>query len=158
MTIESDAKFEENLTCGLKYDLRNSSNFPQSTRKSQNWDFDGIRLSKIENVWAWNLQGSYVSCQRRMMQNLKRNWIVSSKLTWRIWRTLTWALENLEDLYFNGLLLAKVYNAWAKKVHRSYVWWHGRLMQNLKENWLVLLKMKWRIWQIFTGWKIAISF
>ena len=37
-----------------------------------------------------------------------------------------------------------------KKVQRSYVWLHWRLMQNLKENWLVLSKMTWRIWQIFT--------
>ena len=55
----------------------------------------------------------------RMMQNLKKNWIVSSKLTWGIWRILTWALENLKYLRFNGLLLTKVYNVWAKKVQRS---------------------------------------
>ena len=50
-----------------------------------------------------------------MMQNLKRNWLVSSKLTWGIWRILTRALENLKNLHFNGLLLNKVYNVWAKK-------------------------------------------
>ena len=37
-----------------------------------------------------------------------------------------------------------------KKVQRSYIWLHWRLMQNLKENWLVLSKMTWKIWQIFT--------
>ena len=37
------------------------------------------------------------------------------------------------------MLLTKVYNVWAKE----------SLMQNLKENWLVLSKMTWRIWQIF---------
>ena len=36
------------------------------------------------------------------------------------------------------------------KVHRSHVWLHWGLMQNLKENWLVFSKMTWRIWQIFT--------
>ena len=36
-----------------------------------------------------------------------------------------------------------------KKVQRSYVWWHWLLMQNLKENWLALSKMTWRIWKIF---------
>ena len=34
-----------------------------------------------------------------------------------------------------------------KIVQRSYVWWHRRLMQKFKENWLVLSKMTWRIWQ-----------
>ena len=48
------------------------------------------------------------------MQNLKRNWLVSSKLTLGMWRILTRALENLKHLHFNGLLLAKVYNVWAK--------------------------------------------
>ena len=50
-----------------------------------------------------------------MVQKLNRNWLVSSKLTWGIWQILTWALEILEDLHFNGLLLTKVYNGWAKK-------------------------------------------
>ena len=50
MTLKSDAKFEEKLTCGLENDLRNLTNFQQSSRKFQNWDFDGIFLCKVENV------------------------------------------------------------------------------------------------------------
>ena len=88
---------------------------PEHVRKSKNWVFSWVLLSKVENVWAWNLQESYVSWEWRMMQNLKRNWLASSKLTWEIWRILTWALENLKNLHFNGLLLTKVYNVWAKK-------------------------------------------
>ena len=42
MTLTSDAKFEEKLTCGLQNDMRNMENFHQSARKSQNWDFDEI--------------------------------------------------------------------------------------------------------------------
>ena len=57
--IEERCKFEEKLTCGLKNDLRNLANFHQSTWKSQNWDFDGILLSKVEKVWPWNSQRSY---------------------------------------------------------------------------------------------------
>ena len=50
MTLKSDAKFEEKLTCGWENDMRNLSNFCQSTQKSQRWDFHGILLSKVENV------------------------------------------------------------------------------------------------------------
>ena len=50
MTLKSDTKFEEKLTCGLENHARNLANFYQSTGKSQNWDFDGILLSKVENV------------------------------------------------------------------------------------------------------------
>ena len=82
-------------------------------------------LSKAENKWNENLQRGYVWWwQWRMMKNLKRNWLVVSKLTWGIWRILTRALENLKNLHFNGLLLTKVYNVWAKKVQRSYISWH----------------------------------
>ena len=50
MTLESDAKFKEKLTCGLENDMRNLENFDQSIRKSQIWDLDGILFSKVENV------------------------------------------------------------------------------------------------------------
>ena len=31
MTLKSDAKFQEKLTCGLENDMSNTSNFHQST-------------------------------------------------------------------------------------------------------------------------------
>ena len=48
MLPKSHAKFEETLTSGLENDIRNLGNFHQSTRKFQNWDLDGILLSKVE--------------------------------------------------------------------------------------------------------------
>ena len=50
MTLESDGKFEEKLTCRLENDMRNLANIHQSTRKSQNWDFHWVLLYKVENV------------------------------------------------------------------------------------------------------------
>ena len=47
MKLKSDAKFEEKLTRGSENDRRNLANFHLSTWKSQNWDFDGILLSKV---------------------------------------------------------------------------------------------------------------
>ena len=84
-----------------------------------------------------------------MMQNWKRHCLAVSRLTWEIWRILQRALKILKNLYFNGLFLMKIYNVWAEKFQRSYVRWPWRLMQNFKENWLVLSKMTWRIWKIF---------
>ena len=52
ITLKGDAKFEEKLTGGLENDRMNLVNFHHSTWKSQNWDFDGILLSKVENAWA----------------------------------------------------------------------------------------------------------
>ena len=35
MTMNNDAKFEEELTCQFKIDMRNSTNFDLSTQESQ---------------------------------------------------------------------------------------------------------------------------
>ena len=99
---------------------------PEHVQKSKNWVFSWVLLSKVENVWAWNLQGSYVSWEWRMVQNLKRTWLVNPKFISGIWQTLTRALKNLKNLNFNELLLTKVDNVWAKKIQRSYVWLHRR--------------------------------
>ena len=37
-----------------------------------------------------------------------------------------------------------------KKVQRSYLSWHWRMIQNLVRNQLLLLKLTWGIWQIWT--------
>ena len=115
IALKIDTKFEGKLACATKIDMRNLADFHQSTWKSPNWDLDGSLLSKVENVWALNLLGSYVSWQWRMMKNLKRDWLVSSKLTWWIWQIVAGTLKNLKNLHFNRLLLTKVNNIWAKK-------------------------------------------
>ena len=50
MALKSGTKFEKNLSCGLENDMKNLPNSYRSTWKSQNWEFDGIHLSKVENV------------------------------------------------------------------------------------------------------------
>ena len=45
------------------------------------------------------------------------------------------------NLYFDRPLLLKVCKILAKRVHRSYVSWPWRLIQNLKKNWLF---QKWQ--------------
>ena len=123
--------------------------FGCSSKISPNLYFDRLLLLKVYKISAKKVQRSHVSWLWRGIQNLKKNWFVVSKLT-RIWRVLTWALENLKKLRFDRLLMCKLFNAWPKKVERSYLSWHWRVMQNLKKNWLVVWKMAWGIWQIFT--------
>ena len=52
MALNIDTKFEGKLTFAFKNYTRNWEKFHQSTRKSQNWDFVGILLSKVENLRA----------------------------------------------------------------------------------------------------------
>ena len=49
MALNIDATFEGKLTCAFKNDMRNSAS-PEHVRRSKNCDFDGILLSKVENV------------------------------------------------------------------------------------------------------------
>ena len=37
MTLKSDAKFKEKITCGFKYDMRNFANFLPDIQKSKNF-------------------------------------------------------------------------------------------------------------------------
>ena len=114
---------------------------PEHVWKSEHWNFDGILLSKVENLWAQNFQGKFVWWQWRMIQNLKRNWLVSSKLTQEIWQILTRALENPKNVHFNRLLLIKVCSAWAKKSIEELCLMALNLIQNLKETGLCFLKI-----------------
>ena len=50
MTMKNDAKFEEELTCHFKVDMRNLTNFDRSTRKSQKFVLNGLLLTKVYNV------------------------------------------------------------------------------------------------------------
>ena len=89
--------------------------WPEQSKVSKIFHLNGLLLTKIYNFWAKNLQRSYIAWHWRMMQNLKKNWLASSKLTWGFWRMLAWALENPKHLHFNVLLLTKVYNVRGKK-------------------------------------------
>ena len=72
MTMKDYAKFEEELTCHFKVDMRNLTNFDLST--------NGFLLSKVYITWTKKVLMSYLSWNWRGMQNLERNWLVVSKL------------------------------------------------------------------------------
>ena len=51
MTMKNGAKFEEDLTCQFKIDMRNLMNFDLSTQKSKNLNFNNdLLLTKAYNV------------------------------------------------------------------------------------------------------------
>ena len=55
-------------------------------------------------------------------------------------QTFDYLGEISPNLYFNGLILLRVYKILAEKLKRSYVSWHWRVRKNLKKNWLVVRK------------------
>ena len=104
-----------------------------------------------------------MSWQWRMIQNLKRNWLVVSKLTWGIWQILTqhlkvsniftlmcsfWAKYILFELKKYSQIIyydtEEGYKVWKKKLTcendmRNLADFHspeqGRIMENLKRKW-----------------------
>ena len=56
MTLRSDAKFKEKLTCGFKYGMRILVNFHPTIQKSRNLHFDVLVLSIAYKVSAKNVQ------------------------------------------------------------------------------------------------------
>ena len=50
MTMKNNAKFEEELTCHFKTDMRNLTNFNSSTRKSKNFALYMTPLTEVYNV------------------------------------------------------------------------------------------------------------
>ena len=83
----------------------------QALKSLKTFHFNGLLLSKIYIVWTKKLQRGYLSWHWRMMQNLERNWLVVSKLTWGIWQILAQTLESQK----NCTLMSSF---WAK-----YIYW-----------------------------------
>ena len=122
---------------------------------------DHLKVSKIFTlmgsfwvyiVWAKKVQRSYLSWHWRGMQNSKRNrLVVYFKIDMRNFDKF-WPehLKVSKKFPFNWLFLSKVYIVWAKRVQRSYLSWHWRVIQNLETTRLVVLKLTWGIWHIFT--------
>ena len=165
MTLKCDAKFKEKLTCGLENDTRNMAIFHQDT-----WDFglcwDPFIQSRI--CMGLKFTEELLSWQWRMMQNLKRNWLVVSKLTWRIWQILIRALKSLKNLHFNELLFwAKKYRGvmfhdseeWCEIWRKTDLWfgkWYEEFGKFLPEHSKVLKVGLW--WEPAWAWTLKRSY
>ena len=77
MTLKGDAKFKRKQTRGLKNDTKNLVNFHASSGKSENFHFDGLLLSKECKVFGEKVHKNYVSWYWRVMQKLKKNWLLT---------------------------------------------------------------------------------
>ena len=83
--------------------------FDCSGKISPNLYLDKLLLLKVYKILAKKVQRSCVSWPWRLMQNLRKNWYVVSKMT-RIWSNLTRALESHKNSHFHLFLLWKVFN------------------------------------------------
>ena len=150
MALKIDAKFEGKLTCAFKNDMRNLASFHQST-------FESRKIGTLMASFCPKLKTYELKIYRGVMCYDNEEWC-------KIWKGIDLSVQNWHEesnkfwpehskiskiCTLMGCFWPKYIMFELKKVQRSYVWLHWRLMQNLKENWLVLSKMTWRILQIF---------
>ena len=123
--------------------------FSPNHSKVQKFHFNGQFFSKLYEFWAKKIQRSYFSWHWTVMQNLNKPWPCGFKNGMRNWVNFHYSTQKSEKLYIDGLFLSKGYNVSARKFQRDHVSWHWRVMQNLKENWLVAWKITSGICLIF---------
>ena len=134
MPVKSGAKSKGRLTRGLKNDIKNLVNFHASSWKSQNLLFDGLFLLKAYKVLDEKVLKSYLSWHWRVMQSLKKtdSWFQK----WhKKFLNFNASSDKSDNMHFYVLLLSKEYKVSAKKVQKSYISWHWRVIRTLKKNW-----------------------
>ena len=91
--------------------------FDCSRKISPNLYFD--RLLKVYKISAKEVLRNHISWPWRLMQHLKKNWSVLSKMT-RIWWNLTRTIKSLKNLQFHCSYWAK-YLMFDLKKHRGVI-------------------------------------
>ena len=139
MILKSDAKFKLKLTCSFKYDMRNFVNFHLTTQKSEVFD-----------VWAKKYRGVIFHDTEQWSKIWINPYLVVSNMTWGIGWTFIRALKVWKIVHWWALFFKGIYIMFRlEKFQRNYVSWHWRVMQNLKQNWLVAWKITPGICLIF---------
>ena len=127
MTLKSDAKFKEKLTCGFKYDMRNLVNFHPTTQKSENFTSMGYFCPKYMRFELKKYRGVIFHDTEQWCKIWINPDLVVSKM-----RALK-SLKNYTIMDSTMEFLSKAYNV-SRKFHRSYVSWNWRVMQNLRKT------------------------
>ena len=126
---------KRNWLCSLENDMAwdNIWRFWPNTRKSQNLHFNELLLTKVYNAWAKNYRGVMRPYTKDRRELRKKN-----DLQFYNWHEefgeLHQSTTKILKFAFWDTFLSKVYNFWAKKLQRSYVSWHWRVMQYLRKT------------------------
>ena len=134
MTMKNDIKFEEELTCHFKVDMKNLTNFDPSMWKSQIFSFNVLLLRKTYIAWVGKSTEDLPFMKMKRDAKFGEESICRFKTEITHSANLDLSTQKSQNFDFNRLVLSKVYIVWAKNVQRSYLSWHWRVMQNLKKK------------------------
>ena len=97
MTLKSDAKFKEKLTCGFKYDMKDLVNFHPTTQKSKNFTSMGYFCPKYMRFELKKYRGVIFHDTEQWCKIWINPDLVVSKMAWGIGWTFIRALKSLEN-------------------------------------------------------------
>ena len=105
MTLESDTKFEEELSCSFKIDIRNLTNFDSSTRKSKIFAaFDQSICLNLESAKELSLTALKIDAK------VEGKLTCASKSHLRNLTNFQQSTRKFKNWNFNRILLSKVEN------------------------------------------------
>ena len=126
---------KRNWLCSLENDMTWDDiwRFWLNTRKSQNLHFNELLLTKVYNAWAKNYRGVMRPHTKDRHELRKKNDLQFYRWYEEFGEVHQSTTKILKFALWDTFLF-KVYNFWAKKLQRSYVSWHWRVMQYLRKT------------------------
>ena len=124
-------------------------------------DFECSGQNSPISFHFWNNKSVFL----RILHYSLGSWDINPRYFWNFVILFTFNKRSLSKYKFGDLSreqskirsfalwsfrLSKSYKVSAKKVQKSYLSWHRRVIQNLKKIWLVVSSMIWGISRIFT--------
>ena len=137
MTLKSDENFKK-LTCSF-INMMNFVNFHPTSQKSGNFTSMAYFCPTYMRFELKKYRGVIFHDTEQWSKIWMNPDHVVSKMVWGIRWTFTRPLKVWKIVHWWAV--SKAFNVSAKKFRRNYVSWHWKLMQNLKENWLLPWKM-----------------
>ena len=107
MTLKSDAKFKEKLTCGFKYDMKDLVNFHPTTQKSKNFTSMGYFCPKYMRFELKKYRGVIFHDTEQWCKIWINLDLVVSKMAWGIGLTFIEAFKSLKTCTLMGSLCPK---------------------------------------------------
>ena len=107
MTLKSDAKFKDKLTCGFKYDIRNLVNFHPTTQKAENFTSKSYFCPKCRRFELKIYRGVIFDDTEQWFKIWINPDLVVSKMAWGIGWTFIRAFKS-EKLHFEGFFVQSI--------------------------------------------------
>ena len=145
MTLKSNAKFKEKLI----FCFENDKNLTWALENLKNFHFDWFLVCKVFNVWPKKVHRSYLSWHKSDAKFEKKSDLLFEKWHEEFGK---FSQEHSKVLK-SGLwwdLFVQSRKCISLNLQRSYVSWQWKMIQKLKRNWIVVLKLTWGIWRILT--------